>query len=89
MDEKDIDVSLREGVLILKGEKRAETSGSPNGARYSERWFGKFERSFHLGPDVDPDKVNAAFKKGVLTISVGKRADAPSRVKRITISREG
>jgi HSP20 family protein len=88
LDDKDIDVSLREGVLTLKGEKRSESSGDRNGGRYSERWFGKFERSFDLGADVDADRVSAAFKKGLLTITVGKRPESPSRIKRIPVSRE-
>ena len=86
LDDKDVDVTLRDGLLTLKGERKAETSG--NGGRYSERWYGKFERSFELGPDVDPDKVSASFKKGILTITVGKRPDAQSRVKRIEVVRE-
>jgi HSP20 family protein len=45
-------------MLTLKGEKKSETSG----AVYSERWHGQFERTVQLGPDVDPDKVNASSR---------------------------
>src|SRR3954453_15952567 len=55
MEEKDIDLNFREGMLTLKGEKKTET----NGAIYCELWHGQFERTFQLGPDVDPDKINA------------------------------
>ena len=81
MEEKDVELSLRDGVLTLKGEKQAETNGSV----YSERWHGSFQRSIDLGPDVDPDKVTASFKNGVLTVTLGKRPEAQSQVKRIPI----
>lgn len=82
MEEKDIELTLREGMLTLKGEKKTET----NGAVYSERWHGQFERTVQLGPDVDPDKIKAEFKNGVLTVTVGKRPDAQRQVKRIAIN---
>jgi len=83
LDEKDIDVTLRDGVLTLKGEKKSETGG----ARYSERWHGQFARSIDIGAEVDPDRVRASFDKGVLTITLEKRPDAQSSVKRIAINR--
>jgi HSP20 family molecular chaperone IbpA len=61
LEEKDIEVTLHNGILTLRGEKKSESQGSV----YSERWHGRFERSMQLGPDVDPDRVNAAFKNGV------------------------
>jgi len=81
-EEKDVELTLNEGMLTLKGEKKAET----NGAVYSERWHGQFERAVQLGPDVDPDKINAEFKNGVLTVTVGKRPEAQRQVKRIAIN---
>jgi HSP20 family protein len=81
MEEKDVELTLRDGVLTLKGEKQAETNGSV----YSERWHGSFQRSIDLGPDVDPDKVRASFKNGVLTVTLGKRPEAQAQVKRIPI----
>ena len=82
LEQQDIEVTLHDGMLTLKGEKKSES----NGAVYSERWHGRFERSLQLGPDVDPDKVNAAFKNGVLTITVAKRPEAQRQVKRIPIT---
>ena len=82
LEEKDIDVTLHDGMLTLRGEKKSESRG----AVYSERWHGRCERSVQLGPDVDPSKVNAAFKNGVLTISVAKRPEAQRQVKRIPIT---
>ena len=82
MEEKDVELTLNEGRLTLKGEKKTETDG----AVYSERWHGQFERTVQLGPDVDPDKIKAEFKNGVLTVTVGKRPEAQRQVKRIAIN---
>ena len=82
LDEKDIELTLHNGMLTLKGEKKSETQG----AVYSERWHGRFERSLQLGPDVDPEKVNAGFKNGVLTVTVPKPPEAQRQVKRIPIN---
>src|SRR5947209_14290301 len=82
LEQKDIEVTLHNGILTLRGEKKSENQG----AVYSERWHGRFERSMQLGPDVDPDRVNAAFKNGVLTITVPKRPEAQRQVKRIPIT---
>ena len=82
MEEKDIELNFNDGLLTLKGEKKAETSG----AVYSERWHGQFECSFRLGPDVDPDKIKAEFKNGVLMITVGKRPEEQRQVKRIPVN---
>ena len=81
MDQKDIYISLTDGMLTIKGEKQSET----NGASYSERWHGRFERSLRLGPDVDPDQVNAEMKNGVLTVTAKKRPEAQRQVKRIPV----
>ena len=82
LEEKDLEVTLHDGVLTLSGEKKGESSG----AVYSERWHGRFQRALQLGPDVDPDKVAASFRNGVLTITVSKRPEAQRQVKRIPIS---
>jgi len=81
LEQKDVELSLHDGVLTLKGEKKSES----NGALYSERWHGQFQRSLQLGSDPDPDKVTATFKNGVLTVLLAKRAEAQHQVKRIPI----
>lgn len=82
MEDKDIDLNFHDGMLTLKGEKKTEN----NGAVYSERWHGQFQRTFQLGADVDPDKIKAEFKNGVLTITAEKRPQAQRQVKRIAIN---
>jgi HSP20 family protein len=84
LEEKDIDVLLDDGVLTLRGEKRSETED--NGRQFSERYYGRFERRIPLGFEVEEDQVTAAFKNGLLTVTLPKSASARSRVKRIEIN---
>jgi HSP20 family protein len=83
LEERDIDLSLRDGVLTIKGEKTRKTDG----AVYSEHWHGQFIRSVELGPDIDPDKVKASFDKGVLTVTVEKQPNPKAETKKIAINR--
>jgi HSP20 family protein len=82
MDEQDINVSLSHGVLTINGEKKEEHKGE-NYYRM-ERSYGSFQRSIPLPCEVDDSKVEAVFKKGVLTINLPKTADVQVR-KRISI----
>ena len=82
LEERDVEITLEEGVLTLKGHKKLEE----NGRFYSERWEGAFERTIPVGQDVDPDKVKASFKNGVLTVQLQKKPEAQRQVKRISIN---
>lgn len=84
MEEKDIEVTLLENTLTIRGEKRIEEEDAKR--QYSERYFGRFERQIPLGADVDADKVSAKFKNGVLKIEIPKAAEAQTRVRRIKVS---
>jgi len=81
LDEKDINVTFHDGLLAIKGEKKSENVGQG----YSERRYGSFYRSVPLGPEADPDKIEASLRNGVLTILVGKRPETESTVKRIPV----
>jgi HSP20 family protein len=83
LDEKDVKVELANGVLAIAGEKRTETEDKDR--RFSERSYGRFERRIAV-EDVDEDKISAAFKNGVLTVTLPKVAQAQSKVKRIAIN---
>jgi HSP20 family protein len=87
LEEKDIEVLLDNGVLTLRGEKRAETEDKNR--HFSERYYGRFERRIPIPYEVDEDKVSASFKNGVLTVTIPKSAQAQSRVKRIAINEQG
>jgi HSP20 family protein len=82
LDEKDVELTLQNGVLTIRGEKHAESDGP----QYSERWHGSFQRSLQLGDDIDPEKVSASFKKGLLTVNIAKKPEAYSEGIRIPIN---
>ncbi len=83
LEEKDVKVELANGVLAIAGEKKTETEDKDR--RFSERSYGRFERRIAV-EDVDEDKISAAFKNGVLTVTLPKVAQAQSKVKRIAIN---
>jgi HSP20 family protein len=82
MEEKDVELTLEDGLLRLKGEKTTEDQS----ASYSERWHGSFERTIGLGPDVDAEKAKATFRNGLLTVTVPKRPHPERKTKRIPIA---
>lgn len=85
MDEKDIDVSLSDDVLTIRGEKKAEREEKKKGYYLAERSYGSFYRSIPLPPGVDPEKAEAQFKKGVLTVSLPKTPEAQAKVRKIEV----
>ncbi len=85
LDEKDVEVLVDDGVLTIRGEKKSETDDKDRG--FSERYYGRFERRIPLAWDVEEDKIDAAFRNGVLTVTMPKSAQASSHVKRIAINR--
>ena len=87
MDEKDVSVTLSNGVLTLKGEKKSEREEKKENFHLMERSYGSFQRSFQLGDAVDPDKVSATFDKGVLKVTLAKRAEAVQAERRIPIGK--
>ncbi|MBP1887355.1 Hsp20/alpha crystallin family protein [Sinorhizobium mexicanum] len=86
LDEKDIELSFSEGVLRLRGEKRAESEDKEK--QFSERYYGRFERRIPLGYDIDEGKVKASFKNGVLSVTLPKTEQSQSKSKRIAIGTE-
>ncbi|QQO14741.1 Hsp20/alpha crystallin family protein [Bradyrhizobium diazoefficiens] len=83
LEEKDVNVELRDGLLTISGEKKSETEDKER--RFSERYYGRFERSIPVG-EVDQDKVAATFKNGVLAVTLPKSPAAQQKVKRIAIN---
>jgi HSP20 family protein len=76
VDQKDIDVSLHDGMLTIKGEKHAEKEEKDKRQHRMERSYGAFFRSFRLPAAVQADKVTATFKDGVVTITLPKAPEA-------------
>ena len=76
VEQKDIAVSLQEGVLTIKGEKEAEKEEKDKQYHRVERSYGAFYRSVRLPAPVEADKVTATFKDGVVTITLPKAPEA-------------
>lgn len=85
VEEKDVEIRIEDNVLMLRGEKHAEQEDKDR--RYSERYYGQFERRIALPAEVDDDGANATFRNGLLTVTLPKTERARERVKRIAISR--
>ena len=81
--EKDIDLTLDNGMLCLRGERKSEVEDKDRG--YSERFFGRFERRLALPSGVDETKANARFDNGMLTVTVPKSPEI-ERGRRIPIN---
>ena len=75
MDETNIEVTLGDSELKIKGEKVEEKQEERKGMLVSERHFGAFQRSFRIPKDVDSDKIDAVFKNGILTVTLPKSAE--------------
>lgn len=84
LDQKDIDVSVDDDVLILCGEKRSEHNEQDR--HFSERFYGRFERRLQLPTDVDEANVKATYKDGVLTVTLPKSSDSQRGAKHIQIN---
>jgi HSP20 family protein len=74
MTERDIEVSLADNTLVIKGKKEEAKEQKETGYYLSERSYGEFQRSFLLPDGTDGDKIEANVAKGVLTVTVPKTA---------------
>jgi HSP20 family protein len=83
MEERDLEVLLQDGVLTLRGEKKATESRNRT---FSECFHGRFERQLALGSEIEDGKVSATFRNGVLTVTIPKSAQAVERTRRIPIN---
>jgi HSP20 family protein len=72
VDPQDVQIELRGNALALSGEKRDVHDETRGGQQYSERRYGRFSRTIPLPSGIDPDQVDAAYKDGVLTITLAK-----------------
>jgi HSP20 family protein len=81
MSEDDIDIEIKDNVLTVSGERKAESEQKGEGYHRVERAFGSFSRSLTLPQGVDADQIKAGFDKGVLEVTIPKPAEAkPTRV---------
>jgi HSP20 family protein len=87
VDEKDVSVTLANGLLTIRGEKKHEKEEKGDNYHLAERSFGSFERSLRLPDTVDDSKVEAKFEKGVLKVTAAKRAEAVKAERKIEIKK--
>ena len=84
---EDIDIRLENGTLSIKGERKFEQkTEDKQGYRRIERSYGQFARYFELPDTVDPEKVSADYKNGVLTVTLPKKEVAKPRTVRVQIN---
>ena len=72
MDKKDIVINVKDGFLSLKGERSFDNEVKEKAYYCRERAFGKFERVFRLPAKIDPEKISADYKDGILKIDIPK-----------------
>jgi HSP20 family protein len=87
VDEKDVTVTLVNGVLTIKGEKKQEKEEKGENYYLAERSFGSFERAIRLPDTVDEAKVEAKFDKGVLKVTAAKKPEAVKAERKIEIKK--
>lgn len=86
LSREDIEVSVENNTLILKGEKKFDTQVKEENYRRIERTYGTFHRSFTLPNTVDTSKVAADYKNGVLTVKLPFREDAKPRTINVDVA---
>ncbi|HYF48185.1 MAG TPA: Hsp20/alpha crystallin family protein [Planctomycetota bacterium] len=87
MDEKDIDVQLSGDTLTIKGEKKEEKEEKDRNWHRVERSYGSFHREIVLPAEVEAEKTEAKFSKGVLTVTIPKSKQAQKEQKKIEIKK--
>src|ERR1700730_9824861 len=88
IDEKDIDVRIENSVLTVHGERNFEKEEKEENFHRVERQYGSFTRSFTLPSTVDPDQVRANYDKGILRISLAKKAEAKPKQIKVNVGSE-
>jgi HSP20 family protein len=87
IDPNEVEVTFDDGILRIAGEKKEEREENERGYRLSERSYGAFERAVSLPSAANPDKIDAKFKNGVLSITIAKDGEEKQNVRKIKIGR--
>ena len=80
---EDVTVEVHDGVLSIRGEKKSETETERDHLHFSERSYGQFSRAVKLPPNADPEKIEARFANGVLSVDLKKVEESKPRVVQI------
>ena len=87
LEEKDIEVTVTDHLLTIKGEKSYQKDEKNKDHHLSERAYGSFQRSFTMPEGVDAQKIAASLTKGVLTVTLPKTAEAQKPAKKIEVKK--
>jgi HSP20 family protein len=79
VDPADVDLRVEGNLLMIRGEKKQEKEENRRDYHYVERQYGSFQRTVQLPGSADPNKVDASYKDGVLTVSIGKKPEAKAK----------
>jgi len=85
MDEDNIELNVSDGILTIAGEKTNERKEEEKGYYFQERHYGSFRRSVRVPDDVNVDKIDARFQKGVLKITLPRKPGAAKPKKKIDV----
>jgi HSP20 family protein len=88
IDEKDIDVRIENSTLTVHGERKIEKEEKEENYRRVERQYGSFTRTFTLPQTVDTEHVSANYEKGVLKITLPKKAEAKPKQIKVNVGSE-
>jgi HSP20 family protein len=86
VSEQDINISLENNTLTVSGERKFEKNEKEENFHRIERRYGSFTRSFSLPNTVDAEKVNAGYENGILSIQLGKKAEAKPKQIKISVN---
>jgi HSP20 family protein len=86
LDEKDVEVTVTNNMLTIKGEKKVEKEEEEGDYYHSERSYGYFDRTIALPQGIDADSAKAKFKKGVLKVTIPKKPEAQSSRRKIELT---
>jgi HSP20 family protein len=87
IDEQDVNVTIENNTLTVRGERRFEKDEKEENFHRVERMYGSFTRSFTLPNTVDPEQVSAHYEKGVLKIRLSKKAEAKPKLIKVNVEK--
>lgn len=88
IEPKDVDIQIENGMLTIKGERKAEKESEEKGYRRIERSYGSFYRAFTLPPDVEAEKISANFANGLLEVHMPKSETAKPRAIKVNVNKQ-
>lgn len=87
IDPNDVEVTFDDGLLRITGEKKDEREANERGFHLSERSYGAFERAIAIPSAANPEKIDAKFRNGLLTVTIAKDGEPKRNVRKISINK--